>query len=153
MATSLLEENVVKKDKPNVRLIDPTEPSKEDESLDYSNSVSKTLITFRNLYLDTVCEEEDDIESIKIAFELERELKYAIFESGEKIDLFLHLYFQNSFREDVSPYNTSWIRFFSDDDMRVNAYRILSAIQYDVMKMLFEVLKTKQKEKGDEQEE
>jgi hypothetical protein len=142
----------MKKDKPNVKLIDSTEIIQEDESIDYSNSVSETLATFRNLYLDIVCEDDhDDIENLKLGYELERELKYAIFDSGERIDVFLHLYLQNSFSMEVSPYNTSWVRFFSDDDMRINAYRILSAIKYDVMQMLFEILETKQKEENDEQ--
>ena len=144
----------MKKDKPNVKLIDSTEIIEEDESLDYSNSVSETLATFRNLYLDIVCEDdEDDIENLKLSYELERELRHAIYDSGERIDVFLHLYLENSFSTEVSPYKSSWIRFFSDDDMRINAYRILSAIQYDVTKMLFEIVETKQKEKNDEQEE
>tara|TARA_R110001592_G_scaffold142674_5_gene364902 strand:+ start:288 stop:722 length:435 start_codon:yes stop_codon:yes gene_type:complete len=144
----------MKKDKPNVKLIDSTEIIEEDESLDYSNSVSETLATFRNLYLDIVCEDdEDDIENLKLSYELERELRHAIYDSGERIHVFLHLYLENLFSTEVSPYKSSWIRFFSDDDMRINAYRILSAIQYDVTKMLFEIVETKQKEKNDEQEE
>jgi hypothetical protein len=128
------------KDKPIVKLIDADEIEQNESQsdvVDCSRAIAETLTTFKNLYLDTVCEDdEDDIENIKLACELERELKYAILDSGVHIRTFLHIYITTLYREDVSPYQTSWIEFFSDDDMRVNAYRIFSAIQYDVLNLL-----------------
>lgn len=106
--------------------------SKKDEEYDLSGTIEIFTHNMRMMYLDHMSdpnEEEIDTELIKASEELKRELRYVIYDGGKDMELYLHLYLENWFDQENTPYSSSWFSLISSDDMRINALRIILSIQ------------------------
>ena len=108
--------------------------------------------------VDELDEEEEDDESIKVSYELEREFINICFNElkSDTIPL-LRIYFDGIMRgennEIVPPHDRDWLSLFSHDDPYVSALRIMTSIQSCIIGVITEKLKDKENEEEQKEEQ
>jgi len=139
------------------------------EELDVDNYSDKGIIKLvyeyafhiRQIYLsamsvDELDEEEEDDESIKVSYELEREFINVCFNEVKSSTIpLLRIYFEGVMRgennEIVPPHDRDWLSLFSHDDPYVSALRIMTSIQSCIIDVMTD--KLKETENEEEQKE
>jgi len=126
-----------------LRVYDGEDNTDIEEKLDLSNTVERFISAMRILYTDHMCdgyddEEELDIETMRTSYLFARELKYAIADGGEDILLHVNIFLETIFKPEHSPYGNSWFELICDDDMKINALKVMQSVQYGVIQMLME---------------
>lgn len=117
----------------------PVIPEQE-EKVRPEEALDLFLEQLRLLYMDIFSDEDEeelDPETIRASYQLQRELRYAVCDQGQVIHVILALYLDRV--HDInrpSDCHESWYDLFSDDDMRVNAIRIMNMVHYEVIKIL-----------------
>jgi hypothetical protein len=133
-----MENEMDKKDKElKIIQLEPTD-TVEEEHLDLTNTTERFTTTIRLVFMEYMGEDADDeidAETVKLSYQLARELKYAISDCGEDMELYLHVFLETLFDEEQSPYHRDWLELFSDDEMRINALRIIQSVQYAVCQL------------------
>ncbi len=121
-----------------VSLHNETDIDEPVEQLDLTNIVERFVSTMRMMYMDHTCDEEEelDTETIRTSYQLAKELRYAISDCGEDMGLYLHIYLETLFNDEQSPINGTWFELICDDDMKINALKIMHSVQYSVCQML-----------------
>jgi hypothetical protein len=103
------------------------------EPIDVDKVVSDFLNEMRMLYLDLFADQDElDPEVIKVSYQLQKALKFAILNGGHQSPTIVAMYFKNFYNNDKTPYDTEWYDLLSDDDMQINAYQIMQAVCYSV---------------------
>ena len=115
-------------------------------------------IYLSSMNVDELDEEEEDDESIKVSYELEREFINICFNElkSDTIPL-LRIYFDGIMRgennEIVPPHDRDWLSLFSHDDPYVSALRIMTSIQSCIIGVITEKLKDKENEEEQKEEQ
>lgn len=113
-------------------------PKIKHNSIDVTSPVAHFLTSMRLLYLEYMCEDDDDdldIEVVRFSYQFERELRYVISDTdfrGET-DKLLETFMNHIFHPDVSPLGTHWIDLLSDDNMQINALRVMNGVYHSLL--------------------
>ena len=126
-------------DEKDFQIVKLHDEDKIEEELDLSSSIQRFVHTMRMVYLDHLCDDDDDeldSEIVRTSYQLAQELKYAIADCGEDMSLYLHLYLENVFDLDKPAHHDSWFELMCDDDMKVTALKLLVSTQYAVAQIM-----------------
>lgn len=120
------------------------------DKIDLSNSIDHFTHTFRMLYMDYMSDEDEeelDAETIRFSYQFERELKYALFDNSYNVEVFIQIFMDTIFDPEKAPLDREWIDLIADDDMRLNALRVVNTVFHSVLLVCYALLEGEDEEK------
>jgi hypothetical protein len=125
------------------------EVKNDNEEIDLSHSIENFTYTFRMLYMDYMCDDAEaelDAETIRFSYQFERELKYVLFDNNYNIETFVQLFMDAIFDPEKAPFNREWMDLIADDDMKLNALRVVNTVLHSVLVAGYKVIEDENEE-------
>ena len=125
-------------DENKLKVVQFKPPTNKETDFELGDVSAKFIENVRLNYIDTILGEEDDLdaETVRLSYQLARELRNTIADCEYDISLYLHVYMETLYSNDAPPYHDNWFPLYAHDDMQINAYRIMQSVWTGLLELV-----------------